>query len=193
MESLSSDFSSTQSMEALCSLLSHPTEEEESDWIDSSASGVSGPGNIGPAKRPDVAAPTGQKNRKEIWDDVEVTEASFGLHDVYDPREQPEYEIIFKQRVSSEDLFLGLTRKDPSTACCEDMLVRIKLPGTKASDVSLQVKKKFIDLRTPKYKLGLHLPHAVDAENGKARFVSDTEALEVTLAMTREFDFINFL
>lgn len=41
-------------------------------------------------------------------------------------------------------------------------------------------------------KLLLHLPYRVDSRNGKARFLSEEETLEVTLRVSREFDFINF-
>lgn len=37
------------------------------------------------------------------------------------------YEIILKQSVGTEDLFLGLTGKDPSSMCCEAMLVTYQL------------------------------------------------------------------
>lgn len=33
------------------------------------------------------------------------------------------YEIFFKQHVGTEDVFFGMTGKDPSTACCEDIVV----------------------------------------------------------------------
>ena len=33
------------------------------------------------------------------------------------------YELIFKQAVKAEDIFLGMGNKNPSTACCEDLLV----------------------------------------------------------------------
>ena len=33
------------------------------------------------------------------------------------------YQILFKQCVGTEDVFFGMSRKDPSTACCEDMVV----------------------------------------------------------------------
>lgn len=33
------------------------------------------------------------------------------------------YEISFKQHVGTEDVFFGMTGKDPSTACCEDIVV----------------------------------------------------------------------
>ncbi|KAM4696481.1 dynein axonemal assembly factor 6 [Rhinophrynus dorsalis] len=194
MELTVGEFSSARSLEALCALLNAPTEEED-NHRDSCATSV-GPGDIGPAMRLEpavgLATPEKERDSKDIWDKMEVTEGS-EFDDTLDIRRQPEFEILFKQRVGTEDIFLGMTRKDVSTACCEEILVRIQLPGTKVSDVSLHVRSKFLDLRTPKYKLGLHLPHPVDAVNGKARFVSDAETLEVTLSMPRDFDVINFL
>ncbi|KAM6381724.1 dynein axonemal assembly factor 6-like [Pluvialis apricaria] len=66
---------------------------------------------------------------KTIWSTEEVPEGS-EFDDTWDPREQPEiiwqvllflgYQILFKQCVGTEDVFFGMSRKDPSTACCED-------------------------------------------------------------------------
>lgn len=42
-------------------------------------------------------------------------------------------------------------------------------------------------------KLLLHLPYHVDSKNGKARFLSEEETLEVTLRVSRKFDFIDFV
>eukprot|EP00079_Xenopus_tropicalis_P038518 XP_017952289.1 PREDICTED: protein PIH1D3 isoform X1 [Xenopus tropicalis] len=149
-----------------------------------------GPGDIGPARSHEPVSEMG-RDRRNIWDESEVTEGA-EFEDTLDLREQPEYEILFKQQVGTEDMFLGMSGKDTSTACCEQMVIRIQLPEIKASEVSLDVKKTFLNLRTPKHKLALHLPYPVDSDNGKAKFVSDTESLEVTLTMTRELDFINF-
>lgn len=33
------------------------------------------------------------------------------------------YDIILKQRVGTEDLFLGMSQKDSSSMCCESMQV----------------------------------------------------------------------
>ncbi|XP_007442933.1 protein PIH1D3 [Python bivittatus] len=85
-----------------------------------------------------------------------------------------------------------MSRKDPSTACCEDMLIKIKLPDTKASDITLDIQEKLLDFRSPQKRLLLHLPHPVDTTGGKACFLSEQATLEVTLRMKREFDFINF-
>ncbi|XP_069749884.1 dynein axonemal assembly factor 6 isoform X1 [Narcine bancroftii] len=128
---------------------------------------------------------------KTIWAEDDVPEGS-EFEDIWDTRQQPEYEVLFKQRVGTEDVFLGMSRKDGSTACCEDMVIRVKLPDCKPADLTLDVKEHFLGLRSSVYKLGLHLPHPVDSKNGRAQFHSETHTLEITLTMKREFDFINF-
>ncbi|XP_056396826.1 dynein axonemal assembly factor 6 [Hyla sarda] len=188
MEQCPGGFSSASSIEALCTLLSNAEEEEEKERLYSSL--VVNPGDIGPLN-PEKKALQKDLSSKEIWDILEVPEGS-EFDDTSDQREQPKYEILFKQKVGSEDIFLGMSRKDPSTVCCEDLVVKIQLPNTKASDISLDIRRKFLDLRTPKYKLGLHLPHPVNEKTGKAQFKVDTETLELTLTMVRDFDFINF-
>ncbi|CAI9609004.1 unnamed protein product [Staurois parvus] len=196
MEEYLGEFSTTSSIQALCTLLHNPSEEEEEEEIEShcpSSSAFAGPGDIGSVKKlqQNISTSETEKDDKDIWKESEVQEGA-EFDDFLDPREKPEFEILFKQRVSSEDLFLGLSRKDPSTACCEDMVIRIQLPDTKVSDVSLDVKKTHINLCTPKYKLGLHLPHAVNEQSGQAKFLADTGTLELTLPMARDLDFINF-
>uniref|UniRef100_A0A3Q1FE59 Dynein axonemal assembly factor 6 n=1 Tax=Acanthochromis polyacanthus TaxID=80966 RepID=A0A3Q1FE59_9TELE len=83
-----------------------------------------GPGHIGPPpkKYKEVSTAYMKKKSKDIWSEEEVAEGS-QYDDLTDPRPQPEYEIILKQSVKTEDLFLGLSRKDPSSMCCEAMLV----------------------------------------------------------------------
>ncbi|KAM9095402.1 dynein axonemal assembly factor 6-like [Sarcophilus harrisii] len=187
---------STSALQALSKLLSFPGEEDdnlEQVSYPSSVVGALSPGNIGPEKKEKskVNPPNKPENKNDIWDLEEVPEGA-EFDDMWDPREQPEYDIIFKQQVGAEDLFLGMTRKDPSTACCEDLMVKIKLPGIKASDITLDIHEKVLDLRTPSHKLLLHLPHPVDSKIGKASFITEKEMLEVILTMKREFDFINF-
>ncbi|XP_071394142.1 dynein axonemal assembly factor 6 [Centroberyx affinis] len=187
--------SSIQSLQALSALLSTQQEDEDDeDCKNVAACAQLGPGQIGPppktSKDKEVSTAYMKKNSKDIWSEEEVAEGS-QYDDLSDPRPQPEYEIILKQSVGTEDLFLGLSRKDPSSMCCEAMLVKIKLPDTKATDVALDVREKFLDLRTPKYKLGLHLPHSVHSQEGKAQFFSEREELEVTLLMNRPMDSIN--
>ncbi|KAG7526760.1 hypothetical protein JOB18_044832 [Solea senegalensis] len=195
MESLG--VSSAQNLQALSALLStQQDDDDDDDEGDRRRNGTTtaqlGPGHIGspPKKDKEVTTVYVKKNSKDIWSEDEVAEASH-YDDESDPRPQPEYEILLKQSVGTEDMFLGLSGKDPSSMCCDAMLVKIKLPDTKAADVVLDVKEKFLDLRTSKHKLGLHLPCAVHSHEGKAQFFSEREELEVTLFLKRSADFIN--
>lgn len=85
---------------------------------------------------------------KDIWDENEVEEgAEFDTSD--DPREQPEYEIVYKQNVTTEEVFLQMGNKTPATSSCEDMIVKIKLPGvSKLADIDLNLFERFLDCRT---------------------------------------------
>ncbi|XP_071347694.1 dynein axonemal assembly factor 6 [Trachinotus anak] len=190
------EVSSAQHLQALSALLSAQQDGDGDDDDEEESKNVTayaqlGPGHIGPPPKKDKEESTAyvKKNSKDIWNEEEVAEGS-QYDDLADPRPQPEYEIILKQSVGTEDLFLGLSGKDPSSMCCEAMLVKIKLPDAKATDVVLDVKEKFLDLRTPKYKLGLHLPHPIHSQEGKAKFFTDREELEVTLLLKRSTDFI---
>ncbi|XP_074650805.1 dynein axonemal assembly factor 6-like isoform X2 [Tubulanus polymorphus] len=154
-----------------------------------------GPASIASVK-PSVSSTAGttgdvKSKSKDIWLDEELNDGA-EHDDIYDSRPQPEYEIIYKQSVNSEDIYLQMGNKTPSTASCEDMVIKIKLPGTMAKEMDLDVKQKFLDLRTNKFKLGLHLPHSVDHKNGRAQWDADKQTLTVTLRMNREYDFANF-
>lgn len=61
------------------------------------------------------------------------------------------YEVIYKQVVSPEDIFLGMSNKNPTTASCEDMVVKIQLPEVSAKDIELNITEVFLDCRCPKW------------------------------------------
>ncbi|XP_060761282.1 protein PIH1D3 [Neoarius graeffei] len=191
------ELSSLQTLQALSDLLSQPCDEESDaeDCKNVNPMAKMGPGHIGaPPSRQDKNAgelsSASVKDINDIWNVEEVTEGTH-FDDLADSRPQPEYEIILKQSVGTEDLFLGMSQKDPSSMCCENMLVKVKLPETQASDIVLDVKERFVDLRTPKYKLGLHLPHSVHSREGIAQFITERYELEITLPMNRLLDSIN--
>ncbi|KAG8457458.1 hypothetical protein KFE25_003762 [Diacronema lutheri] len=119
-------------------------------------------------------------DRNEIWAENEV-DADDGF-DADDGRAAAAYELVYKQRVSPQDMFLGIDpTRNPGTASCEDLVVRIQLPGAKASELDLEVQRTRLTLRTPRHKVRIHLPKAVDDERGNAKWVADKECLEVTL------------
>lgn len=184
------DFASLQHLQALSELLNPQQEQDDEDYEEQSPSATLGPGHIGPKPKAETAVRSSDSNSKDIWTEEEVAEGS-QFDDLSDPRPQPEFEVIMKQSVGTEDVFLGLSSKNPSYMSCEALLVKVKLPDTKLADVIMDVRETFLDLRTPKYKLGLHLPHPVDSQEGKAQFFREREELEVTLLMRRPLDFIN--
>eukprot|EP00050_Salpingoeca_kvevrii_P013906 m.31591 g.31591 ORF g.31591 m.31591 type:complete len:196 (+) comp5381_c0_seq1:98-685(+) len=143
-------------------------------------------GGAGGRSKSDTPAAT---KSKDIWDDDEIPDA--GADAAEDPRPQPEYTIKYKQAITSEDMYLGMSGRDPSSASCEDLVVAIVFPGIRsASEIQLDVTDKFLDARTTSHRLGLHLPHPVDAKNGNAKWDKDKSMLTVTLRMRREYDFL---
>ncbi|KAH8859720.1 Protein PIH1D3 [Schistosoma japonicum] len=156
---------------SLQNLLKDPEEEENSDDHDDVVTPLSKikPSDIGPKCQSDVKKgkpKPKQKNPDDIWDIDEVPEMP-QYEDIHDPRPQPKYEIVYRQAV------------------------KVMLPDTRLSDINLNVKETFLDLRAPKYKLALHLPNPVEPDSSKAAWNKDKEMLEVTLRNKREYDFMN--
>ena len=60
------------------------------------------------------------------------------------------YEMHYKQRVTTEDVFLQMGNKNPSSASCEALVVNIQLPDTKLPDIILDITKTFLDCPCPK-------------------------------------------
>lgn len=178
---------------ALTNLLTPANEESDSDE-DQPQLGSSkfGPGHIGESKKQRNSASKKDINQsKEIWCSEEITEGA-EFDSLSDPRLQPEYDIIYNQSVTTEDIFLQLGNKTPNTSSCEKMVVKINLPNTEMKDITLDIKSIFLDLRTPKYKLGLHLPHPVDEQQSKAEWDASQHSLIVCMKMNREYDFCNY-
>mmetsp|Transcript_2500 Transcript_2500/g.4201 ORF Transcript_2500/g.4201 Transcript_2500/m.4201 type:complete len:150 (-) Transcript_2500:197-646(-) len=74
---------------------------------------------------------------KDIWTEQEVNVMA---EERPDDRPQPEYDIMFKQHVGTEDIYLGLSDRDPSSTHCDSLLVKVQLPNTKFANVDLDVK-----------------------------------------------------
>jgi HSP20 family molecular chaperone IbpA len=80
--------------------------------------------------------------------------------------------------------------KTTSTASCEDLVVSVQLPGESRGQVNLSVTRERLDVRSPRYRLSLAMPHPVDPDSSRAEWLNSV--LVVTLRMQRDFDFVNF-
>ncbi|KAF1318591.1 Pih1 domain-containing protein 3, partial [Globisporangium splendens] len=96
------------------------------------------------------------------------------------------FEILYKQNVTTEDVFLGLSDKDPSPAHCEAMAVRIECPNHRQDDIELDVKKQKLLLQSSSLKLSLYLPHPVRHQDGHAKWDPKKQTLTISLPIIRD-------
>ena len=78
------------------------------------------PGCIG-GQPPPTTTSSAEKNSTASKEDKQECPS-----DSDDPRPEPEYEVVFRQAVGAEDVFLGMGNKNPTTASCEELVVRGK-------------------------------------------------------------------
>ncbi len=72
--------------------------------------------------------------KNQIWTEEEV---AVKAEELPDDRPAPEFEILHKQHVGTEDIYLGLSDKSPSGS--DSILIKVWLPNTKFSQVQLDV------------------------------------------------------
>jgi hypothetical protein len=119
----------------------------------------------------------------EIWDETEVQTSEELQLQVKDSRKRPDYDVLYKQRVGSEDLYLGIGEVTPASASCEMIVLKIALPGDSISDLDLDVKKQTLVLKSKIHHLATYLPHPVDHNSGEAKWDGDKCVLSVTLPL----------
>jgi hypothetical protein len=121
-----------------------------------------------------------------IWDDSEVDQ-HYGstVGKAEDKREAPEYEVLYKQSASVEDVYLGADyTRDGSIAGSEALLVKVMLPKMESSkEIELDVDVYAMHLRTKDYKLRVDLPAKVIEKKGAAKWDNVKKVLAVTLTV----------
>lgn len=136
---------------------------------------------------------TASSSEPKTIDEWEEREALLTEQEL-DNRKCPSYNIIYKQSVTPEDIFLQMSSKTATTASCEEMCLEIAMPEENISvdDMELDIESNSIDLKTPVYRLKMPLVQSIDPDQGRAVWDDDRKMLTLTLRMKREFDFINF-
>jgi len=178
MEALSDMMEESMEMQGRGEATRQAQEEERAAGVQ----GRLGPGDIGPKKEKKKPNEKKQNMSNDIWDVEEVPEENLSWEDEGDERPEPEYTVAYKQRVGSEDVFLGINGRDPGSHCCEDLVIKIKLPGVDSLDmISLDVTKNTLRVSTPKERLAMYLPTEVKDKDGNAKWDSDRDTLELTL------------
>ena len=177
-------------------LLNNNNEEEvsENQFYSGKSQSVLNPGNI--MKKDDkkeIAQPFAKIEAKvnnrlpakintEIWTDDDFKEESIRE----DGRPKPQIDVLYKQSVKSEDIYLGLSGKSNSSLHCDQLLVKIWLPNTNLKEIGLELKEQSIHLQTPNYLLNHTLPYKVDKDNSDAKWDKEKGLLLVTLKVVKE-------
>jgi hypothetical protein len=170
-------------LEALTKLICPEDEDAEpTSYRQFTTGSVLNPGSIGEEKK-NLAKPHSKIEIKKPGAQPTPVEPP---EEEDDGRPEPTYEILYKQMVGAEDVFLGLAGLDPSSTSCQAILIKIKLPETKFKEVTLDVDAHWLRVKTPLYKLNLGLPHPVHDKAGKAQWLSEREELQVTLPLNKE-------
>lgn len=123
--------------------------------------------------------PSTEPQTIDEWEEREVLLVASEL----EHRISPEYNIIYKQTVSPEDIYLPLSTKTPATTSCEEICIEIHMPN-EIADIDrmvLDVRDTGADLQTPIYHLNVPFPQQIDPDHGKAEWHQAKKLLTLTL------------
>lgn len=159
------------------------------------------PGNLmsGSGEKKEIAKPYAKIEAKvnnripatrntEIWTEDDFKEENIKE----DERPKPKFEILYKQSVNTEDIYLGMSGKNNSSLSCDHLLVKIWLPNTHLKEIGLELKEQSIHLQSPNYLLNHILPYNVDKDNSQAKWDKEKGLLFITLKIIKP-DFVQQL
>uniref|UniRef100_A0A0A1XH33 Uncharacterized protein CXorf41 n=1 Tax=Zeugodacus cucurbitae TaxID=28588 RepID=A0A0A1XH33_ZEUCU len=198
-------FENPDSIRMLRDLLTPPEERDQSDTDEDDdepvASTTKQCNNFTPAHFGNASNAGGTKQKLaepappqptsiEEWQQQQEQEDN----EILETRQRPEYSMTYRQAVGTEDLYLQMGNRTNATASCEDLLLEILLPDetTPADKMDLSITEDEVDLATPIYRLKLPLPHKVNVDRCRAKYVAEQRKLCLTLRLQREFDYVNF-
>ena len=120
-----------------------------------------------------------RKTETAIWDDKEVTAVNWKAK--AEGRKEPEHDLLYKQNVGTEDVYLGLSGKDPSSVHCDGFSLRVKLPGAKLKEISVDLKEQAVIVQSPVYFLYHSMQYPLIKDKAKAKWDSDKFVLELSV------------
>eukprot|EP00397_Hematodinium_sp_SG-2012_P043457 GEMP01048312.1.p1 GENE.GEMP01048312.1~~GEMP01048312.1.p1 ORF type:complete len:191 (+),score=37.18 GEMP01048312.1:86-658(+) len=130
-----------------------------------------------------------KKDEKPIWDDSEFKAQSGVVVKDVDDRAVPKYDILFRQNLGAEDVFMNLAQRDESSDHCSHIVVKIELPYTELKNISLDVMETRLFLQAPNYRLNVALPYRVKKDSGDAKWDKLKGVLSVTLPIDQKIKY----
>lgn len=123
--------------------------------------------------------------QNEIWKHSEIKKVKY----IEDERIEPEYESNFRQKVGTEDVYLGFSNIDPSSSKCQELMLKVKLPGSFLKEIQMEIDKDILWIQTSIYNLYYHIPYKIDNTKTKSKWIKDKEELHVFMTMIKDFNF----
>jgi hypothetical protein len=132
-----------------------------------------------------------KKKKDEVWVDDDLKAGSgITVKTKGDDRKEPKYDILLRQDIGSQDLYLNLGDRDPGSDHCDQLVVKVQLPDTELKNITLEVLEDRLLIQAPKYRLNLALPHRVKKDDGKAEWEKLKATLKVTLPINQKVTYI---
>ena len=166
---------------------------DENQFYSNETKSTLNPGNINGKEKKEIAPPNTKieakynhriltKPKNEIWTDKDFKEEKFEE----DGRPKPKYEILYKQNVGTEDIYLGLSGKDISSNSCDQLLMKVYLPNTNLKEIGLEVKEQSVHLTTPQYLLNHILQYKVFKDKTEAKWDKNKGLLLLTFFVKKK-------
>merc|ERR1719488_137066 len=132
-----------------------------------------------------------QKKKDDVWVDEDLKAGSgVVVKTKGDDRVEPKYDILLRQDLGAQDMYLNLGDRDPSSDHCDTIVVKVQMPDTELKNISLEVLDDRILVQAPKYRLNLALPHRVKKDDGKAEWEKLKQTLKVTVPVDVQVKYI---
>ncbi|KAL7520384.1 hypothetical protein ACHAWX_005111, partial [Stephanocyclus meneghinianus] len=97
-------------------------------------------------------------------DDESLLEKSATSNTYTEEKEEPKYQIYYKQVVGAEDAFLAMSEKTVFSGDCSHIVVKIYFPRCRRDSIDLDVTAIDLKAESKENKLMLRLPQKVDHE-----------------------------
>ena len=124
------------------------------------------------------------KEENVIWEGEDVKEEP--KRDKKENRKRPEFDVIYKQNVRTEDVYLGMSGLNPGSGDCQIIKIKIQLPGTKLPEIQCDITPKCLTLQTPVFYLQHYFANEVKDKDANAKWVSDIEELHLDIPVVKK-------
>jgi hypothetical protein len=132
-----------------------------------------------------------KKKKDDVWVDEDLKAGSgVVVKTKGDDRLEPKYDILLRQDLGAQDMYLNLGDRDPGSDHCDTLVVKVQMPDTELKNISLEVLDDRILIQAPKYRLNVALPHKVKKDDGKAEWEKLKATLKITLPIQQERKYI---